>query len=63
MAVSNEKRYKINLFNHENLAIGIKGLPGRNGIGVGHHDNLNLIPDPDWAQLKKLIGNDYMFYL
>lgn len=63
LAVSNERKYKINLFSHENLAIGIKGLPGRMGIGVGHNDHLNLIPDPDWGQLKKLIGNDYMYYL
>jgi hypothetical protein len=60
--VSKEKKYKINLFSGENLAIGIKGQPGRGGIGVGHDMHLRLQPDPDWSQLKKFIGNDYMFY-
>lgn len=52
----------VNLFNDGNLAIGIKGQPGRYGIGAGHGKSMNMIDDIDWQQLRKLIGDDTKFY-
>jgi len=54
---------KIKFFSGENLAIGIKGMPGRFGIGIGHRPHLHLVPDPDMDKLKELIGNDYIYYM
>lgn len=51
-----------NLFNENNLAIGIKGLPGRAGIGAGHKGQLNMKDDKDLSYLKSLINEDYKFY-
>lgn len=41
--------------------IGIKGLPGRPGIGVGHKMN-NGKPDQDLGKLRGWIGNDVTAY-
>lgn len=46
------------LFSAGNLAIGIKGLPGRAGIGAGHQKNYAMHPDMNLVHLKKLIGNE-----
>lgn len=43
------------LFSGLNLCVGMKGLPGRQGIGVGHGD-VDFTPDKDFVMLKKLIG-------
>jgi len=43
--------------------IGIKGMPGRSGIGYGHSNNFNGKPDFSGAQLRKWIGADADFYL
>ena len=51
-----------NLFNENNLAIGIKGLPGRVGIGMGHKGQLNMKEDTNLSYLKSLIGQDYEYY-
>lgn len=47
--------HKTLLFSGMNLCVGMKGLPGRSGIGVGHTDN-DFIPDKDFIKLKQLIG-------
>ncbi|MFA5935011.1 MAG: hypothetical protein WC827_03950 [Candidatus Paceibacterota bacterium] len=52
----------INLFSQENLAIGMKGLPGRVGIGAGHRETMYRNPDRNLEKLKELIGNDYLYY-
>jgi hypothetical protein len=57
------KDTKVNLFDGKDLAIGIKGLPGRAGIGMGHHAEIRMTPDPEFVKLKELIGDDYMYYL
>lgn len=45
------------------LAIGIKGMPGRGGIGTfGHKPSEDYTPDPDLAQLRAWIGNDACLY-
>jgi hypothetical protein len=50
-------------FEESNLAIGIKGLPGRPGIGVGHKRTYPINPDEDYSKLKELIGDDYKYYI
>ncbi len=42
---------------------GIKGLPGRGGIGMGHRPEFNGTPDPDFKILRQWIGDDAEFYL
>lgn len=51
------------LFTGPNLAIGIKGLPGRPGIGVGHKRTYPINQDEDYTKLKELIGEDYKYYI
>jgi hypothetical protein len=46
------------LFYENDLAIGIKGLPGRSGIGAGHSMAMNMRSDPDMNYLRALIGNE-----
>lgn len=43
--------------------VGIKGLPGRGGIGIGHRDTFTGKHDPDGALLRSWIGDDARFYL
>ena len=43
--------------------VGIKGMPGRGGIGMGHAKDFNGDPDPDGAILRAWIGHDADFYL
>lgn len=52
----------VNLFSQENLAIGIKGIIGRAGIGGGHREQMYRNPDKSLEKLKELIGNDYLYY-
>lgn len=54
---------KVNMFNGRDLAIGIKGLPGRSGIGMGHRAEIKMTKDPEFEKLKELIGGDYKYYL
>lgn len=42
--------------------VGIKGLPGRGGIGMGHSKNFNGTPDPDLRILREWIGEDAEAY-
>jgi hypothetical protein len=56
-------RHRINLFEGLDLAIGIKGLPGRPGIGVGHKQRFAIQLDKDMTILKKWVGDDYIYYL
>lgn len=42
---------------------GIKGLPGRGGIGMGHRPEFNGEPDPQGEILRQWIGNDAELYL
>lgn len=53
----------VNLFSQENLAIGIKGLSGRTGIGSGHREQMYRNPDKNMEKLKELIGKDYLYYV
>jgi hypothetical protein len=41
---------------------GIKGLPGRGGIGMGHKPDMTGIHDTDGAILRAWVGNDAELY-
>lgn len=41
---------------------GIKGMPGRGGIGMGHRKDFGGTPDPDGALLRQWIGEDARLY-
>lgn len=56
------KIHRVSLFQAGNQAIGIKGLPGRSGIGSGHSQAMTMIADPEMQHLKFLIGEDYKIY-
>lgn len=46
----------------EMTVVGIKGLPGRAGLGVGHRPGFGWTRDPDLAQLRSWIGRDAANY-
>lgn len=54
---------RANLFEAGKLSIGIKGQPGRSGIGAGHRWSYNMHADLDSVKLKELIGEDSKYYL
>jgi hypothetical protein len=54
---------KVNRFDRKNLAIGIKGITGRKGIGMGHNERTYKTIDKDLEHLKTFIKNDYIYYL
>jgi hypothetical protein len=54
---------RTNLFTGNKLSIGIKGLPGRAGIGMGHHPYGRMAPDTGFAKLKEFLGADYIHYV
>jgi hypothetical protein len=43
--------------------VGIKGLPGRGGIGMGHHADFRGTADPHGALLRSWVGDDAELYL
>jgi hypothetical protein len=45
-----------------NRVVGIKGLPGRGGIGMGHRDDFTGTADPDLNLLRQWIGDDVELY-
>ncbi len=46
----------VNLFFENFLAVGMKGMSGRGGIGAGHSQAMNMLPDPEMKYLQSLIG-------
>jgi hypothetical protein len=50
------------LFDGGNV-VGMKGLPGRGGIGMGHDAQRGFRPDPSLEILRNKIGSDADFYL
>jgi hypothetical protein len=46
------------IFKENDLAIGMKGMPGRGGIGAGHSRQMSMREDQGMQYLKKLIGNE-----
>lgn len=51
------------LFVAGDLSIGIKGLPGRKGIGMGHRDLPSYQPDSLGIKLYEFIGDDVKLYI
>jgi glycosyltransferase involved in cell wall biosynthesis len=48
-----------------NTVVGIKGLPGRKGLGLGHRPNASRTwhSDPEFTKLSEWIGDDIQYYL
>ena len=46
------------LFHGLNLCVGMKGLPGRGGIGFGHTNTHEFTPDSNFVKLKQLVGEE-----
>lgn len=48
---------------HQDYVIGMKGLPGRFGIGAGHQpQDQGFKHDPDFSMLRKWVGDDWEWY-
>lgn len=55
-------RGEVGFFSEGNLAIGIKGMYGRAGIGAGHGRLMNMTPDLKMDYLISQIQDDTKFY-
>lgn len=51
------------LLGNTGLSIGIKGMPGREGITPSHRELRDYLIDPTLTKLKEWIGEDYKLYL
>jgi hypothetical protein len=51
------------LFEGRGISVGVKGMPGRAGIGGGHRSRAFKNPDPAWAKLIEWIGPDARPYM
>lgn len=56
-----EKNLDHVITNYQGLCVGMKGLPGKGGIGTGHTPK-GFIPDPGYKKLKSLVGDDFSLY-
>ncbi len=45
------------------LYVGMKGLPGRGGIGIGHRELAYYVPDPEMSGLSNWVRNEHHFKL
>lgn len=50
------------LFHDGTLAIGMKGMPGRGGIGAGHSKAMSMLNDVNFSYLNSMIGEDHKEY-
>jgi hypothetical protein len=57
-----ESNYNVKLFSQSHIWVGIKGLPGRPGIGIGHKVNSSFRRDADGAILSSWLGEDVIEY-
>lgn len=55
-------RESCKFFREGNLAVGMKGIPGRGGIGAGHKDMGGMALDADMRWLTNIIGEDAKQY-
>lgn len=51
------------IFSNRLLSVGIKGMPGRSGLGSGHRLNSLSQCDPAWDKLIEWIGSDARYYI
>jgi glycosyltransferase involved in cell wall biosynthesis len=57
-----ENKFPVSIHD-DNTVVGIKGLPGRIGLGIGHRpDPRQWIADPAMKKLREWIGDDVQFY-
>jgi hypothetical protein len=49
-------------FTRQMTCVGIKGLPGRVGLGIGHRPDARWTPDPALERLRSWIGDDVSWY-
>lgn len=57
------QRVKPLMIVHQNYVVGMKGLPGRFGIGAGHQpQDQGFIRDPMFVKLKEWVGVDWVWY-
>jgi hypothetical protein len=52
-----ENKLPFKLFQDGRYCIGIKGMPGRKGIGIGHRPGGSYQSDPKWNKLREFIGH------
>ncbi len=57
------RAYRDRLLFTGNRVVGIKGLPGRGGIGMGHRSGFNGTKDPDGSILRQWVGQHAEWYL
>lgn len=57
----NEKKLPSVLIRDSSLAVGMKNLPGRPGVGIGHHKT-DYYFDPKLDKLRQWIGDDVELY-
>jgi hypothetical protein len=57
------RKARVKALYESHYVVGIKGLPGRQGIGIGHRDSFKGTPDPTGAVLRKWIGDAAAHYL
>lgn len=61
-----EKKIDSLIFTDKQLSVGMKGLPGRDGLGTGHKVNSNVnerwFPDPKFTKLEEWVGKDVDSY-
>lgn len=58
---AHEQRVSCCLFESMDLCVGMKGLPGRGGLGAGHK-NRDYLMDPGLVKLREVIGPDVELY-
>jgi len=51
------------LFSRRGLSVGIKGMPGRGGLGNGHAAGALKNADPGWEKLIEWLGSDAHMYM
>ena len=60
----NKNNIIFRLFEDRRLVVGMKGFPGRKGIGIGHRPTKSFKFDPNFQFLKKIIGSeDTKYYI
>lgn len=56
--LARERRYNTRMIVESRMCVGIKGMPGRGGIGTGHRPDKRYSDDPDLKILEQWIGPD-----
>ncbi len=54
---------KKTLFENRGISVGIKGLPGRGGLGKAHGSRAFKNLDPEWVRLYEWLGPDALPYI